>query len=34
MKIKEDRIVKTFESTLDYARNLLRHSNNKKILIL
>jgi hypothetical protein len=30
MKIKEDRIIKTFESTLNYGRNLLRRSNNEK----
>jgi hypothetical protein len=30
MKIKENRIIETFESVLNYGRNLLRHSNNKK----
>jgi peptidoglycan/xylan/chitin deacetylase (PgdA/CDA1 family) len=30
MKIKEDSIIKTFESTLNYGRDLLRHSNNNK----
>jgi peptidoglycan/xylan/chitin deacetylase (PgdA/CDA1 family) len=30
MKIKEDRVIETFESTLNYGRNLLLHSNNKK----
>jgi peptidoglycan/xylan/chitin deacetylase (PgdA/CDA1 family) len=30
MKIKENKIIETFESVLNYGRNLLRHSNNKK----
>jgi peptidoglycan/xylan/chitin deacetylase (PgdA/CDA1 family) len=30
MRIKEDRIVKTFERTLNYGRNLLMYSNNNK----
>jgi peptidoglycan/xylan/chitin deacetylase (PgdA/CDA1 family) len=30
MRIKEDRIVKTFKRTLNYGRNLLMYSNNNK----
>ena len=30
MKIKENRIIETFESTLNYGRNLIRHCNHKQ----
>ena len=30
MKIKETRIIETFQSVLNYGRNLLIHSNNEK----
>ena len=30
MKIKENRIIETFQSILNYGRNLLIHSNNEK----